>query len=144
MPARLVALNGTTDIPLSGLLIIIGRHPDCDVRLDSSRVSRRHCCLALGNGELLVRDLGSTNGTRVNGRKIGDGVLRAGDFLEIAHLCFRLDVNNSAESSRPSDPPRRPDPNPPTPARGTTHDTAPHDPKRFAGKASHPDRPGGE
>ena len=60
MSARLVALNGAADISLSGLLTVAGRHPGCDARLDSSRVSRRHCCLAIGVGEVIVRDLGST------------------------------------------------------------------------------------
>ncbi len=101
MPALLVALNGAPDIRLSGLLTIAGRHPDCDSRLDSSRVSRRHCCLAVGDGEVLVRDLGSTNGTRVNGHRIEEGVLRPGDVLEIAHLRFRLVQSDPARSSPP-------------------------------------------
>lgn len=90
MPARLVALDGTPDIPLDGLLVIVGRDRKCDVRLDSSRVSRLHCCLALGVGEVLVRDLGSTNGLRINGREALEGAIRPDDVLAIAHLRFRL------------------------------------------------------
>ena len=127
MPARLVALNGTTDIPLSGLLTVVGRHRGCDARLDSSRVSRRHCCLALGVGEVLVRDLGSTNGTRVNGRRIEEGVLRPGDVLGIAHLRFRLVLSDPAGASPPGDAPRGPEPDPTTLARNAARDTVPDD-----------------
>jgi pSer/pThr/pTyr-binding forkhead associated (FHA) protein len=104
MPARLVALNGPVDIHLSGLLTIAGRHSGCDARLDSSRVSRRHCCLAVRCGEVLVRDLGSTNGTWVNDRRIKDSALRPGDVLGIAHLRFRLVMLGPAESGGPCEP----------------------------------------
>jgi pSer/pThr/pTyr-binding forkhead associated (FHA) protein len=97
MPARLVALNGTADIVISGLLTIAGRHEACDARLCSSRVSRRHCCLALGVGEVLVRDLGSHNGTWINGQRIEAGTLRPGDVLGIAHLRFRLEPLTPAQ-----------------------------------------------
>jgi pSer/pThr/pTyr-binding forkhead associated (FHA) protein len=90
MTARLVALEGTAEIALAGLLTIVGRHHGCDVCLDSSRVSRRHCCLALDDDAVLVRDLGSTNGIRINGRRVVEGLLRPGDVLSIAHLEFRL------------------------------------------------------
>ena len=89
-PPRLAALDGTVDIPLKGLLVLVGRDPSCNVRLNSSRVSRFHCCLALGIQEVVVRDLGSTNGLRINGEPVIEGVLRPGDELAIAHLRFQL------------------------------------------------------
>ncbi|MFO0907399.1 MAG: FHA domain-containing protein [Isosphaeraceae bacterium] len=67
----------------------VGRDPSCNVRLNSSRVSRFHCCLAPGIKEVVVRDLGSTNGLRINGEPVIEGVLRPGDELAIAHLRFR-------------------------------------------------------
>ena len=48
----------------------IGRHDDCLIRIRSSQVSRRHCELHLDRGKLLVRDLGSSNGTFVNGKRV--------------------------------------------------------------------------
>jgi pSer/pThr/pTyr-binding forkhead associated (FHA) protein len=102
MPARLVALDGTADIPLAGLLTVVGRHRGCDVHLDSSRVSRRHCCLALGGDQVLVRDLGSTNGVRINGLRVDVGLLHPGDVLEIAHLRFRLVLQRPASAGVPS------------------------------------------
>ncbi len=66
-------------------LLVIGRHPQCDVRFESRRVSRFHCCLAnLGERGILVRDLGSTNGTFVNGHRVREARLRPGDRLRIA------------------------------------------------------------
>jgi pSer/pThr/pTyr-binding forkhead associated (FHA) protein len=44
-------------------VILVGRHARCDVRVESGRVSRRHCCLVLEGDHLVVRDLDSTNGT---------------------------------------------------------------------------------
>jgi pSer/pThr/pTyr-binding forkhead associated (FHA) protein len=93
--ARLVSLDGNADIPLDRAVLLVGRHLRCDARIDSRRVSRLHCCLAWDHGELNVRDLGSTNGTRINGRPAEAGRLRAGDELSIAHLRYRL------ESGRP-------------------------------------------
>jgi pSer/pThr/pTyr-binding forkhead associated (FHA) protein len=85
-----VYLDGNAAFCLDDPLALVGRSRDCEVCLDSSRVSRRHCCLASGTGEVLVRDLGSTNGTRINGRRVEKGLLRPGDELGIAHLRFRL------------------------------------------------------
>jgi pSer/pThr/pTyr-binding forkhead associated (FHA) protein len=84
------SLDGNAAFQLELPLSVVGRELACDISLDSSRVSRRHCCLAFGNGEVLVRDLGSANGTWINGRRIEKGRLRPGDVLGIAHLCFRL------------------------------------------------------
>jgi predicted component of type VI protein secretion system len=101
MPARLVSLDGTGDIPIDGALLLVGRHRRCDVTLESRRVSRIHCCLLRHRDEFTVRDLGSSNGTRINGRLAGTGRLRPGDELTIAHLRYRLeaDKSESAEAS---------------------------------------------
>jgi pSer/pThr/pTyr-binding forkhead associated (FHA) protein len=90
MHAHFVSLDGNPSFHLDGPLKLLGRDRACEVCLDSSRVSRRHCCLAFGNGEVLVRDLCSTNGIRINGRRLEAGRLRTGDVLGIAHLRFRL------------------------------------------------------
>jgi predicted component of type VI protein secretion system len=92
MNARLVALDEGPDIDLDRAMVVVGRHPACDARLDSLRVSRHHCCMMPDNGELLVRDLGSTNGIRINGQRVEIGRLRVGDELSIAHIRYRLDA----------------------------------------------------
>src|SRR5437763_336216 len=91
MSIRLVALDEGPDIPVDRALVVVGRHPQCDARLDSIRVSRRHCCMSEDNGEIVVRDLGSTNGIRINGQRVESGRLRAGDELSIAHIRYRLE-----------------------------------------------------
>ena len=90
MPLRLVGLDGHGDIELDRAVVVVGRHRWCDVRIASTRVSRRHCCLALDSDGVLVRDLGSTNATRINGRLVDRGVLRPGDELSIADCRYRL------------------------------------------------------
>lgn len=81
MIARLVSLDGYPDICLSQTVLLIGRHEGCGMRIDSSRVSRRHCCLILEGSYLVVRDLDSTNGTRVNGERITVAKMTGGDEL---------------------------------------------------------------
>jgi pSer/pThr/pTyr-binding forkhead associated (FHA) protein len=106
---------------------LIGRHPDCDVRIDSPKISRRHCCVATAYDRVLIRDLGSRNGVRVNGRLQEESRLHSGDELAIGPLLFRLEeeveevaparpVGVSAPS-RPSPPvaTRRPSPTKPPP-----------------------------
>src|SRR4051812_23854011 len=93
MSARLVPLIGGTapTIHLQRPVLLIGRHGDCDVRLDLPQVSRRHCCVALAYDRLLIRDLGSRNGVRVNGRLVEEVQLHPGDEVAIAQIVFRLE-----------------------------------------------------
>lgn len=105
MPARLVALDEGLDIPLDRAMVVVGRHPQCDARLDSLRVSRHHCCMTQDHGEVIVRDLGSTNGIRINGQRVELGRLRPGDELSIAHIRYRLD-NGLGHEPTLADPPR--------------------------------------
>ncbi|QDT64021.1 FHA domain-containing protein [Calycomorphotria hydatis] len=72
-------------IALNKAVILIGRHPDCDITVaDSDRVSRRHCCVVQVNEHYMLRDLGSTNGVRVNGDLIDkEAVLAVGDEISV-------------------------------------------------------------
>jgi pSer/pThr/pTyr-binding forkhead associated (FHA) protein len=89
---RLVSLDGGPDIPVDADLILVGRHASCSTRLGSSKVSRLHCCLSVVGREVIVRDLGSMNGTRVNGRLVESARLRPGDELSVADLRYVLDA----------------------------------------------------
>jgi hypothetical protein len=107
MPQRLVALDEGPDITLDRRgMIVVGRHPACDVRLESLRVSRHHCCITREDGHLVVRDLGSTNGIRINGQQVETGQLRPGDELSIAHLRYRLEdcPDDEGAGTPPQDP----------------------------------------
>jgi hypothetical protein len=88
---RLIALEDGPDISVGPAPVIVGRDPWCDARLDSIRVSRIHCCLTEVDGQVVVLDLGSVNGTRINGRLVDLGRLRIGDELSIAHLRYRME-----------------------------------------------------
>lgn len=93
MAAYLVPLqSGACVIPLEKAILLIGRQADCDVSLTSSRkISRKHCCIAIVNDTVVVRDLGSTNGVSINGTRIEqEGRLRLDDELMIGDVRFRL------------------------------------------------------
>jgi pSer/pThr/pTyr-binding forkhead associated (FHA) protein len=98
VPARLIALDQGSDIVLNGRTVVVGRHPACDARLESLRVSRHHCCITRENGNFVVRDLGSTNGIRINGLRVDSGHLVPGDELAIAHLRYRLEDRSDPDS----------------------------------------------
>jgi pSer/pThr/pTyr-binding forkhead associated (FHA) protein len=107
MPARLVALDEGPDIALGRGMVVVGRHPACDAQLDSLRVSRHHCCITREDGDLVVRDLGSTNGIRINGQRVEIGRLQVGDELSIAHLRYLL-LEDFPDEERGVTPPRDP------------------------------------
>ena len=60
-------VGGGDPIPLTKPEMIVGRRPGCDIRLDYENISGKHCTLRFLNGLWMVKDLGSTNGTTVNG-----------------------------------------------------------------------------
>jgi predicted component of type VI protein secretion system len=70
--------------------MLFGRNPECDIQIDSRKVSRRHCCIAQVNDYLVVRDLGSTNGIRVNGVRMAEGQLRHGDEVTIGSHRYQV------------------------------------------------------
>jgi pSer/pThr/pTyr-binding forkhead associated (FHA) protein len=92
MTARLVALERGPDISVEQPMLVLGRDPRCDALLDSPLVSRKHCCIVPSECEVIVRDLGSLNGIRINGRRVMAGRLRSGDELAIGDLRYRLDL----------------------------------------------------
>ena len=90
MPAHLLSLTDGPSILLDKPILLFGRHADCDVQLNSKKVSRRHCCIAQVGENLVVRDLGSTNGVKVNGALVVEGVLNPGDELIIGNYRYQV------------------------------------------------------
>lgn len=127
MSARLVPLNpkAATPVLVQRPVMLVGRHPDCDVRLDLPAVSRRHCCLALAYERLVVRDLGSRHGVRVNGLIVDEIELRQGDEIAIGPVLFRVD---GLEAPQPAAPPQAPAPAPEPPPKPISLPSLPADP----------------
>ena len=89
MNRRLLALDTAENIPLKLGLVVVGRHPSCDFRIRSPRISRVHCCFHSEGERLFVRDLNSTNGIRVNGHPVVHSELNPGDVVSIAQMHFK-------------------------------------------------------
>src|SRR4051812_39116727 len=73
MDYQLLVVRGrsaSATIKLEDGVTIVGRHDDCHLKIKSSQVSRQHCHLFEKKGILLVKDLGSANGTYVNGKRV--------------------------------------------------------------------------
>src|SRR5262245_2608581 len=115
MCSRFVAIDEAPDIALDRAMVVVGRDPNCDTRLESLRVSRHHCCMTRENDQVVVRDLGSTNGIRINGMRVETGRLRPGDELSIAHIRYRLEDEEKSEQA--SDPAIRGQGSTPDPSR---------------------------
>lgn len=79
---------------LSGDRVVLGRSRDADIVVDDPNVSRRHAELRSGDGGWTVRDLGSTNGVKVNGRRVEKATLSPGDDLTLGttQLTFEIDA----------------------------------------------------
>ena len=90
MCAQLLPLDGGPPVEVAKEMTIIGRQEDCDLRLDHKSVSKMHCVLVKTDGLMLLRDLGSTNGTRVNGTRVRRAALLPNDKLSVANFHFKV------------------------------------------------------
>src|SRR5690349_3114083 len=109
MRARLVPIDGGPPVELVKDLTLFGRDEDCDIRLDHKSVSKLHCVVVKTDGLLLIRDLGSTNGTRVNGQRIRRAALLPNDLLGIATLKYQVKFGAALEEM-PTPPQTSPQP----------------------------------
>lgn len=87
-------------VPMSGAPIRIGRAPECELVLRDTKVSRRHARLAPRDGVLVLTDLGSTNGTRVNGHRVTEVVLGAGDRIQIGESSLVIEAAPTGAGAR--------------------------------------------
>jgi hypothetical protein len=130
MPARLLSLEDGTSILLDKPILLLGRHPECDIQIESRKISRRHCCISQVDDHLVVRDLCSTNGIRVNGERVQEAKLNPGDELTLGNVRYRLEWDSCPEIPLPrlgrpaAPPPEAPAARPPLPRRKTEIDDA--------------------
>ncbi len=95
------ALRAESDLLASQFYVlqpktIVGRSADCDITIDSELLSRRHAEISIDNDELRITDLGSSNGTFLNGEKIQEARARAGDELRFDKQTFIIVGPSSA------------------------------------------------
>jgi EAL domain-containing protein (putative c-di-GMP-specific phosphodiesterase class I) len=84
-----IAENGETEeTSIESFPFTIGRNGDCDLQIESPKVSREHAVISRERGAFRIKDLGSTNGTSVNGQRIEQADLNDGDIVVIADLEF--------------------------------------------------------
>ena len=79
---------------------VIGRRHDCDLCIPLMSVSRRHCQLYYDGKKLKIRDLGSHNGTIVNGQRIQESEVNPGDAIKIGPLAFITQIDGLPETVR--------------------------------------------
>jgi pSer/pThr/pTyr-binding forkhead associated (FHA) protein len=103
MRAQLIPADGGPSIELVRDLSIVGRKEDCDVRVDHKSVSKQHCVIVKTDGLLLLRDLGSTNGTRVNGQRVRRAALLPNDQVSFASLRFKVRLGPGEAAPAPGD-----------------------------------------
>ncbi len=83
-------------IPLQTKKFLVGREQDCQLRPSSESVSRHHCVFTIDEFSVRLRDLGSTNGTFVNGQRVqGQAILQLGDRILIGKLEFEIAIHDS-------------------------------------------------
>ncbi|MHC4259649.1 MAG: FHA domain-containing protein, partial [Planctomycetota bacterium] len=100
MDINLVVLkkNGSKKIfRLPGGVTVIGRRSNCDLYIPLTSVSRKHCQLNRHEGLLKIRDLGSRNGTYLNGKRIDEAVIQAGDNVKVGPLTFTLQIDGQPQ-----------------------------------------------
>jgi pSer/pThr/pTyr-binding forkhead associated (FHA) protein len=90
--AELVPVGGGDPIPLLKETLVIGRRESCDICLRFPNVSGRHCELNFEDGIWSIRDLGSTNGTKVNGTLVKQHRLRDGDEITLGATRLRYEA----------------------------------------------------
>lgn len=87
-------LSGSPSLDLNNNRMWVGRADDCDVVIPFEEVSRHHAEIVRRHGSVWVRDLGSSNGTRIDGHRVGDEAVefRPGSVITFADRSYRLEI----------------------------------------------------
>src|SRR5205823_3963271 len=90
MPTLEVTTGGKTErVAISGTLTV-GRQPGNDIVLQDTMASRKHCEFALRDGIVVLKDLGSHNGTFIGANKVAEAILAFGDTVRIGKSTLKL------------------------------------------------------
>lgn len=90
MKAELVPDNGDPAIVIRRDITVIGRKDNCDVRIEHPTISKKHCIVVRTAGLLIMRDLATTNGTKVKGQRVRWAALLPGDKVSIGGYKLRV------------------------------------------------------
>ncbi len=90
MKSELIPMNGDPPIPITRDVTVVGRREFCDVRIEHPSLSKRHAVLVRTDGLLIIRDLISTNGTKVNGQRVMWAALLPNDRVTLGRYKFRV------------------------------------------------------
>ena len=107
MKAELIPENGDPPIPITRDVTVVGRRDYCDIRIEHPTISKRHCVLVRTSGLLILRDLATTNGTKVKGQRIRWAALLPGDQVSLGGYKVRVylgadDTPSPSETHRPA------------------------------------------
>ncbi len=95
---RLEILNGGFEgmtYDLGDCEVVIGRNPTTHITLLDEGISREHAVVLFDEDDAshMIEDLQSTNGTKINGKRVRSATLHDGDEIQIGHTCFRYQVD---------------------------------------------------
>jgi DNA-binding response OmpR family regulator len=93
------------EVPLQVEQMVLGRAPECDVVVEGRLISRQHATISRAGASYMLEDLGSHNGTTVNGRRVNEPwTLHDGDLIELGGVGRLTFVDGDATSTRPQAP----------------------------------------
>src|SRR4051812_34628339 len=103
MSYKLTSTDGTHSFELrDGAALVVGRAPTCDIPVIDPTISRRHAEIECRDGGVTVRDLGSSNGTFLNGARVESGAVNPGDTVTFGKVGFRLQQLTPAPVTAPA------------------------------------------
>src|SRR5258708_19059430 len=95
---ELIPTGGGDSIPLIRRVMTIGRRESCDICLKFPNISGLHCELSFRDGYWFIRDMGSTNGIKINGMRVVSRPMRPGDELGISSRRYTIQYNLANEA----------------------------------------------
>ncbi|GAB4159807.1 MAG: hypothetical protein Tsb009_37130 [Planctomycetaceae bacterium] len=106
MQAQLIPLDGGETVEITHDITVVGRKEElCDLIIEHGSISKLHCVIVKTDGLLFIRDLASTNGTKVNGQRVSRGALLPGDELSFAKIRYRVHMGPTPQKEVSLDSP---------------------------------------
>jgi pSer/pThr/pTyr-binding forkhead associated (FHA) protein len=103
MDVRLVMFKESgerKEFPLGEGMTLVGRQEDCDLRIPLSDISRRHAQVLIHDDAVVIRDLGSANGTFVNNKRVTEQELQPGDHIVFGPVVFTVQIDGEPKDLR--------------------------------------------